>query len=60
MEDAAEKLVLSSTSDLSDESSNEKLLDDSDSHSYIDSAEWKAKKKHIFVLSEAGKPIYSR
>ncbi|XP_070535609.1 vacuolar fusion protein MON1 homolog A-like [Ptychodera flava] len=26
----------------------------------VQSAEWKSHKKHIFILSEAGKPIYSR
>jgi hypothetical protein len=23
-------------------------------------AEWRQKKKHIFILSESGKPVYSR
>ena len=27
---------------------------------YVHTHEWKAQKKHIFILSEAGKPIYSR
>lgn len=26
----------------------------------LNNPEWKNQKKHIFVLSEAGKPIYSR
>ena len=26
----------------------------------INSSEWKEKKKHIFILSSAGKPVYSR
>ena len=26
----------------------------------VNSPEWKNKKKHIFILSESGKPIYSR
>ena len=27
---------------------------------FVHTAEWRNKKKHIFILSEAGKPIYSR
>lgn len=27
---------------------------------YVHTEEWKKQKKHIFILSEAGKPIYSR
>ncbi|XP_059152254.1 protein SAND-like isoform X3 [Physella acuta] len=27
---------------------------------YVNSLEWKQQKKHIFILSESGKPIYSR
>ncbi|KAI8764181.1 vacuolar fusion protein MON1 A [Biomphalaria glabrata] len=27
---------------------------------YVNSPEWKRQKKHIFILSESGKPIYSR
>lgn len=26
----------------------------------MQSAEWLGKKKHVFILSEAGKPVYSR
>lgn len=28
--------------------------------SVLDSEEWKAKEKHIFILSSSGKPVYSR
>ena len=27
---------------------------------YVQSDEWKYKRKHVFVLSQSGKPIYSR
>ncbi len=27
---------------------------------YVHSAEWKGHRKHVFILSQAGKPIYSR
>ena len=27
---------------------------------YVHTLEWKHKKKHVFILSDAGKPIYSR
>ncbi len=27
---------------------------------YVHTPEWKLNKKHVFILSEAGKPIYSR
>ena len=33
---------------------------DKDECDELNSPEWKNQKKHIFVLSEAGKPIYSR
>uniref|UniRef100_T1IV58 Vacuolar fusion protein MON1 homolog n=1 Tax=Strigamia maritima TaxID=126957 RepID=T1IV58_STRMM len=34
-------------------------LNSDDDFEYIQSSEWRHKKKHIFILSEAGKPIYS-
>lgn len=33
---------------------------DNDENSGSDSIVWKGQKKHFFVLSEAGKPIYTR
>lgn len=33
---------------------------DKDECDELNNPEWKNQKKHIFVLSEAGKPIYSR
>lgn len=40
---------------------NENLIShESDEEIFGQTAEWKRKKKHIFILSSAGKPIYSR
>jgi hypothetical protein len=33
---------------------------DGDEEVFWQTSEWKIKKKHIFILSSAGKPIYSR
>jgi hypothetical protein len=40
----------------SENNTEEGHLDDD----FTNSLEWKEKKKHIFILSSAGKPVYSR
>ncbi|XP_054277404.1 protein SAND [Macrosteles quadrilineatus] len=36
------------------------LVEEPQEDDYTNSSEWKEKKKHIFILSSAGKPVYSR
>lgn len=50
-----DKLNLSDNSFDEDVKNSSALEDD-----YVNSLEWKEKKKHIFILSSAGKPVYSR
>ena len=33
---------------------------DNDEDDFVNSPEWRSKSMHVFILSEAGKPIYSR
>lgn len=42
--------------DSSEKSKTESFQDDDT----VNNLEWKEKKKHIFILSSAGKPVYSR
>lgn len=58
---------LPSTSDHQDEDVEELVTalnnipnDDGDEEVCWQTTEWKSHKKHIFILSSAGKPIYSR
>lgn len=41
-----------------EESNQINVIEDNDD--YVINADWLSKEKHIFVLSSAGKPIYSR
>ncbi|BFF96174.1 vacuolar fusion protein MON1 homolog A [Drosophila madeirensis] len=57
---SVESLALSTSTSAKteDSSSNSAVLDD-DQHDYQHDSVWRGQKKHIFILSEAGKPIFS-
>ncbi|XP_022222411.1 LOW QUALITY PROTEIN: vacuolar fusion protein MON1 homolog A [Drosophila obscura] len=56
---SVESLALStSTSAKTEDSSSSVALDD-DQHDYQHDSVWRGQNKHIFILSEAGKPIFS-
>ncbi|XP_034667081.1 vacuolar fusion protein MON1 homolog A [Drosophila subobscura] len=57
---SVESLALSTSTSAKteDSSSNSAALDD-DQHDYQHDSVWRGQKKHIFILSEAGKPIFS-
>ncbi|XP_017095803.2 vacuolar fusion protein MON1 homolog [Drosophila bipectinata] len=53
---SSESLALSTSTSAKTEDSNSALDDD---HDYLHDSVWRGQKKHIFILSEAGKPIFS-
>lgn len=36
------------------------LIAEEEESEYVHSASWRNQKRHIFILTEAGKPVYSR
>ncbi|EDW29029.1 GL18636 [Drosophila persimilis] len=57
---SVESLALStSTSAKTEDSSSSCAVLDDDQHDYQHDSVWRGRKKHIFILSEAGKPIFS-
>lgn len=53
---SAESLALSTSTSAKTEDSNSGLDEE---HDYLHDSVWRGQKKHIFILSEAGKPIFS-
>lgn len=53
---SAESLALSTSTSAKTEDSNSALDEE---HDYLHDSVWRGQKKHIFILSEAGKPIFS-
>lgn len=57
---SVESLALStSTSAKTEDSGSSNALDEEQLYDYQHDSVWRGQKKHIFILSEAGKPIYS-
>ncbi|XP_030383053.1 vacuolar fusion protein MON1 homolog A [Scaptodrosophila lebanonensis] len=55
---SVESLALSASASVKTEDSGN-TVDDEPDHDYQNDSAWCGQKKHIFILSEAGKPIYS-
>ncbi|GFR72861.1 vacuolar fusion protein MON1 homolog A-like [Elysia marginata] len=60
LKNGLEGLSLQDTESVPEESPSVALTPSSSETDYVNSLEWKQQKKHIFILSESGKPIYSR